>query len=213
MSETPLPRPIPSWRLVMTLSVAGALAGLLLVFVYEATQPRIRAHKAERLRQAIEEVLGAPDRYETLFVVNGALATQPPDGADPDALERVYVGYGADAEPVGVAIVGAEPGYQDVVRLMFGYDPRTRRVLGMKVLESRETPGLGDKIEKDASFVAQFVGARPPLVSVKRGQGGDDPGEIDVITGATISSRAVVRIIGNSLERLGPLLEVEAPGR
>jgi electron transport complex protein RnfG len=210
MSQVPVPRATSSWRLIATLSAAGALAGLLLVFVYEATQPRIRAHKAERLRQAIAEVLGAPDRYETLFVVNGALATQPPEGADPEGLERVYVGYGADAEPVGVAIVGAEPGYQDVVRLMFGYDPRARALLGIKVLESRETPGLGDKIEKDEAFVAQFAGATPPLVGVKRGQGADDPRKIDVITGATISSRAVIRIIGNSLERLGPLLEAEA---
>jgi electron transport complex protein RnfG len=203
----PAPRQVASWRLVFTLSVAGALSGLLLVFVYHGTQPTIRAHKAERLRKAIEEVLGAPDRYETLYVVNGALAPAPPAGGDPEELERVYVGYAANADPVGVAIVGAAPGYQDVVKVMFGYDPSSRALLGMKVLESKETPGLGDKIEKDAEFVDQFAGSQPPLVGVKKGRSGDDPQKIDMITGATISSRAVIRIIDDTLARLGPLLD------
>ena len=73
---------VSSWTLVLTLSAAGALAGLLLVFVYAATQPRILAHKAARLRQAIEEVLGAPEHYETLYVVTARLeAYVPPAGA------------------------------------------------------------------------------------------------------------------------------------
>lgn len=208
----PLAREATSWRLVLTLSVAGALAGGLLVLVYEATRPAIQAHKAERLRLAIEEVLAAPDRYDTLYVVDGALVESPPNGSDPALLERVWAGYGTDQRLVGVAIVAAEPGYQDVVRLMFGYEPASDTLLGMKVLESRETPGLGDNIEKDEAFVAQFAGAKPPLLGVKQGQGAGDPSRIDMITGATISSRAVLRIIGNALERLRPVLEAHEFG-
>jgi electron transport complex protein RnfG len=76
----------------------------------------------------------------------------------------------------------------------------------MEVVENKETPGLGDKIVKDASFVAEFEGARAPLVGVKAGAGDGDPGEVDMITGATISSRAVIAIINHRLDRLGPLL-------
>jgi electron transport complex protein RnfG len=77
----------------------------------------------------------------------------------------------------------------------------------MMVLESKETPGLGDKIEKDEAFVSQFDGAIAPLLGVKSGAGTGDPSEIDMITGATISSRTIINIINETLERLGPLIE------
>ncbi len=198
---------VPSWRLLATLGTAGAVAGFLIVFVYVGTQPRIRAHKAEVLRQAIQEVLKAPQRYDTLYVLEGALTAQRPDGADAATAEQVYRGYREDGKVVGFAIAAGEPGFQDIIRLIFGYDPATETLLGMKVLESKETPGLGDKIEKDQEFVTQFDGASVPLVGVKITRRTGDEHEIDMITGATISSRTVIRIINNALERLGPLID------
>jgi electron transport complex protein RnfG len=77
----------------------------------------------------------------------------------------------------------------------------------MKVLESKETPGLGDKIEKDMDFVTAFDGVAAPIEGVKAGDGSGDPHEVDLITGATISSRTLIRIINNALERLEPMLD------
>ncbi|NIW37929.1 MAG: FMN-binding protein, partial [Gemmatimonadetes bacterium] len=91
----------------------------------------------------------------------------PAPASDTSGLDRVYVGYDGDGRRVGVAVVGAEPGFQDVIRLIFGYDPATGEVLGMKVLESKETPGLGDKIEKDSTFVREFARVATPLVGAK----------------------------------------------
>ena len=54
------------------------------------------------------------------------------------------------------AVPAAGPGFQDTIALLYGYQPAEQRVVGMEVLESRETPGLGDKIFKDAEFVAEF---------------------------------------------------------
>lgn len=193
-------------RMVGTLALAGAAAGLLLVLVHQWSQPRILAHQAATLRAAVEEVLGEPDRYETLFVHQGALTATVPPGVDTTTLERVYRGYDAGGRPVGYAITGAEPGFQDFIRLIFGYDPESGRVLGMKVLESKETPGLGDKIEKDTAFVGAFAGVAAPLEGVKAGAGHDGETEVDMITGATISSRTVIGIINHRLERVGPLL-------
>jgi len=127
---------------------------------------------------------------------------------NPKKVEQLYYGYAADGTLAGVAIAAAEPGFQDVVKLIFGIDPATRRLLGMKVLESKETPGLGDKIEKDQDFVSQFQRVVAPLVGVKGGSAsGSNPSEIDMITGATISSRAVIRIINNAVTRYSPLME------
>jgi len=193
-----------SLRMIATLAVAGALAGLLIVVVYTVTLPRIEAHKAEVLRRAVSEVLNDPARYETLYATSSAVLESPPP-AEKSGSEKIYLGFDASGRATGVAIEAAAAGFQDVITLLYGFDPRSGKLLGMKVLESKETPGLGDKIEKDLIFVGQFEGAIPPLDAVKRATGAQ--GEIDAITGATISSRAVVRIINQSLERLRAPLE------
>lgn len=195
---------VPSWRLITTLAVAGALAGLLIVGVFQWAQPQILEYRAGVLTAAIGEVLGGPDRVQTLFVDGGRLVEEPPVGVDTIKAEKVYVGYTAGGAPMGFAIVGAEPGFQDIIQVIFGYDPRSGEILGMRVLESKETPGLGDKIIKDAAFVAGFEGVRAPLVGVK--DGASEPNEVDMITGATISSRVIVDIINHRLSDLGGLL-------
>jgi electron transport complex protein RnfG len=190
-------------RLIGTLALAGGLAGLVIVLVHQWTQPRIEAHQARVLTEAIYEVLGGPERYETAFLVDDAFTVAPPASADTASLERVYVGFDEAGRPMGVAVAAAEPGFQDVIRLIFGFDPGSGEVVGMKVLESKETPGLGDKIEKDSSFVAEFSGVASPLEGVKAGRAAGTPNEVDMITGATISSRAVIDIINHRLEGLG----------
>jgi electron transport complex protein RnfG len=205
-TDAPAIREVPSWRLLATLGIAGAAAGLLVVLVQGWAEPRIEAHRAAVLEGAIRNVLGEPARYDTLYVTEAGLVREAPDGIDATAADRVYLGYDASGQPVGFAITAAEPGFQDMIRLIFGYEAASGEVLGMEVVENKETPGLGDKIVKDASFVAEFEGARAPLVGVKAGAGDGDPGEVDMITGATISSRAVIAIINHRLDRLGPLL-------
>jgi hypothetical protein len=59
-------------------------------------------------------------------------------------------------------------------------------------------------------FVAEFMSAVAPLRGVKPRQGTGDPHEVDMITGATISSRTVIRAVNNALERLGPALHAYA---
>jgi electron transport complex protein RnfG len=201
----PTQKDVPSWRLLLTLGMAGALAGLLIVFVHEGTQPRIQAYKALQLRLAVSEVLKAPARWDTLYVVDGNLSATPT--ADAASLEMVFLGYGEDGSRVGFAIQGAEPGFQDLIELIFGYDAASNTVLGMKVLANKETPGLGDKIVKDSAFVAEFEGPEVPLAGVKSGRATGSANEVDMITGATISSRTVIAIINNQLERLGPMLD------
>jgi electron transport complex protein RnfG len=193
----------PSWRLLATLGTAGALAGLLVGAVYQLTISRVEAHRAETMREAIAEVLQQPARWDTLYIEGGELVLRP--AGAPGKLPRVFQGYDATGRRTGVAVLAAEPGFTEIVSLIFGFDPATGRLLGMKVLEQKDTPGLGDKIQKDSSFVNQFAGVVAPLKGVKR-RSGNAPGEVDVISGATISSRAVVRIINNAVARWRPLL-------
>lgn len=196
-----------SVALAGTLTLAGLLSGLVIVGVHRWTEPMIRENKARALREAVFEVLPGAGSMQRWEWSGGGLAPAAGDGAAGEGPEAsVYAGFGEAGELVGWAIPAAGAGYQDTIRLLYGYDPERREIVGMRVLESRETPGLGDRIIKDRDFVAEFEGlaVEPPIEAVK--EGGDAPNQVDSITGATISAEAVVEIInaGNDvwLDRL-----------
>ena len=210
-----VPTGAPASRLVATLALSGALAGLLIVMAFQWAQPKIVAYQSGVLASAVQEVLSDPARTDRLFVHEGALVAQLPAGVDSAGIERVFEGFGADGRRVGFAIRGGEPGFADVITVMFGYDPEAKRVLGMKVLDNKETPGLGDKIVKDTAFVAEFSGVSAPLQGVKSGAGKGAENEVDMITGATISSRVVIAIVNHRIEAVSPLIDryLEEEGR
>ncbi len=210
--ELPLKETASTFRLVATLAVAGALAGLLIVMVNQHTKPIIDKYKAEQLRIAVYEVLPGVERYNTYYLVDDALSYTLPEGAKESEYKRIYVGYDSSDQIRGVAISRGESGFQDIVQIIYGFDPATGKLMGMKVLDSKETPGLGDKIFKDQWFVDQFfAGPETPLVGVKRGAGKGRPNEIDTITGATISSKVVIDIINHGLEEWMPFIDQGIP--
>jgi electron transport complex protein RnfG len=193
-----------SGRLVATLTVAGILSGLVLVGVYETTLPRIVANQTEALRRAVFEVVPGAASMRRLGATETGLR---PLVEDDEEGEAIFGAYDADGRFLGYAIPGDGPGFQDTIRLIFGYDPKRRLVVGMRVLESRETPGLGDKIFKDVEFVESFreLSVDPEIVVTKRGAS-RAPNELDGITGATISSKAVAKIVSSTSRRWIPRL-------
>ena len=107
----------------------------------------------------------------------------------------------------GVAFQGSGKAYGDVLSLLFGYDPDAQKIIGFYVLESKETPGIGNKIEKDP-FLSNMKSMdvalnddqssiKNEIKTVKNGQK-TNAWEIDAITGATITSRAVGNILNTS---------------
>ncbi len=198
-----------STRLVVSLAISGFLSGLIIIGIYVATLPTITENKARELREAVFKVLPGVTRMQKLQF-DGERIVIKQDSKDDE--NTVYAGYDAEARFVGYAIASEGPGFQDTIRLLYGYQPAERKVVGMEILESRETPGLGDKIYKDAAFVANFddLAVDPLIVSVKKGPK-SKPNEIDAITGATISSKAVVRIINEGNQRWLERLPLNPP--
>jgi electron transport complex protein RnfG len=193
-----------SLRLVLTLAIAGLISGVAIIAIYETTLPTITANKARELREAVFKVLPGVSQMQALVYRDGQLiAVKEAEKGEP----VIYGGYDEQSDFVGYAIPAAGPGFQDTIGLLYGYTPERKLVVGMEILESRETPGLGDKIYKDMDFVGSFsaLSIEPEIVAVKKGTR-SLPNEIDSITGATISSKAVVRIINETnaewLERL-----------
>ena len=185
-----------SMRLILTLAIAGLVSGVAIIGIYEATLPTITANKARELREAVFKVLPGVSRMQALVYRDGRIMVVPEPEKDEPV---VYGGYDEQGNFVGYAMPGAGPGFQDTIAILYGYKPAEKLVVGMEVLESRETPGLGDKIYKDADFVAEFseLSIEPEIVAVKKGTG-SQPNHVDAITGATISSKAVVRIINET---------------
>jgi len=204
---------VPSWQLLLTLTVAGARAGLADVLLYDWTRPRVEAHKAGVLREAIAEVLHSPRRADTLWLTGGKLSGNPPSGENAKTAERVYLGFDAAGAPTGYAIQVVEPGFADPITLLIGYDATRRELLGMKVLESKETPGIADKVVQPV-FTAQFRGRAAPLTGIKRDESAKmttDRTAVVMITGATISSRAVLRGINKAIAHWQPYLDAYRP--
>ena len=195
-------------RLILTLGVAGLLSGLTIVGVYRATLPIIRANDARFLRQAGFEVVPGSEEMQRLVWEEDHLA--PAAGVLGDE-PSVYGAYDADGRFVGFAIPSEGPDFQDTIRLLYGFDPERGRIVGMSVLESRETPGLGDRIYKDEVFVGRFrdLAVEPQVELVKEEP--TAPNQVDAITGATISSAAVVTIIQKGNDRWLERLPEEAP--
>ena len=195
-----------SFKLIFALGLAGLFAGLALVGVYLYTLPMIEANKAEALQKAIFEVLPDCASFKTLELIDGKLVDVASDvgtkkkGKGGEDTPKIFTGFNANNDFVGFAIPGKEPGFQDIIGVIYGYDASQKIIIGFEVLESKETPGLGDKIFKDADFQTNFTALAidPEIISVKKGQK-KEANEVESITGATISSKAVVRLLNKSM--------------
>ena len=198
-------------KLVLVLTLAGLFSGLTIVGIYRVTLPVIQENNARALREAVFEVVPGSERMQRLVWTGEDL--EPAEGVMADE-PSVYGAYTAAGELAGYAIPAEGAGFQDTIKLIYGYDPGRERIVGMEVLESRETPGLGDRIYKDEVFVGRFrdLAVEPEVVLVKEEP--TAPNQVDAITGATISAQAVVNIVqgGNEtwLERLPPAGEAPA---
>jgi electron transport complex protein RnfG len=204
------------WQMYRAIVGIGAFCALLIVSVFMATAPRIAENQARFLAAAVSEVL--PAAVTTVAVdigENGELVETSETLTLP-----AFLGYGADGELVGAVVTGQGMGYQDNIRILFSYSFEKKAIIGFKVLDSKETPGLGDKVEKEPHFLANFdaLDARVSedgnslanvIVTVKQGEK-TEPWQLDGITGATITSDAIGMILNNSAQLWVPVFERDA---
>ena len=217
------PAPVPqkkttTWEMYRSIVGIGAFCALLIVTVYTATADRIADNKARFLNSAIEQVLPAVrSTVEVALDANGRLiaATEP-------ASLPVFLGYGEGGELVGAVITAQGMGYADNITVLYSYSFDLKAIVGHKVLESKETPGLGDKVELEPHFLANFeaLDARlnadgtalaNAIVTVKEGEK-TNPWQVDGITGATITSEAIGSILNQGSSYWLPALERDARG-
>jgi electron transport complex protein RnfG len=171
-------------KMIVTLSVIGLISGGVLALVYQWALPCI-----------VENQVRATDAA-VFAVVPGTKSYKKHTAGDLTYFEC----FGPRRGRTGTAILCSGNGYQGEIKLMVGVNADFSRFTGMTVLEQVETPGLGARIA-DKKFADQFRGlaARPPIAYVK-GVAPSKPNQIEAITGATISTRAVVNIINRTVK-------------
>jgi len=200
--------------MVTTMGAIGLLAGILIVLTYQLTFPVIKHNKAVALEKAIFEVVPGAASKQTFYRDGAELKILEGEN---DAVRKYYAAYGEDGQLAGIAVEAAGQGFQDILRILYGYSTECNCIVGMKVLESKETPGLGDKIETDPDFRANFEALSValdeerkavlhPIVMAKHGEKSND-WEVEAITGATISSRAIATILRESSADVIPTIE------
>jgi len=203
--ETPPPAAATSnsRNLILVLGIISMMSGLLVVLTYQLTLPRIIHNQQMALERAIFTVLPEATTKTNYHLDDSGLVLLPEEDF---ANANVFAGYNEAGELTGLAIEASARGYQDVVTILYGYSPERECVIGITILASRETPGLGDRVGTDAEFLENFdcLDARlnedgsavlHPIETVKHGKK-TDPWQIDGISGATVTSTA----IGNALQ-------------
>jgi electron transport complex protein RnfG len=191
-----------SFSLIATLGLAGFCSGLAIVGVYMITLPMIERNRRERLESAILTVLPGSRSFKTFAERAGRLVPLSDAEAKQAGGDRIYAGYDEAGKLVGFALPGDEPGYQDTVYGILGFDPARKWIVGFQVLESRETPGLGDKIMSEAWLDRNFraLAVDPEIEAVAAGKK-TEPNQVETITGATVSSKTVVRMLRETIAR------------
>ena len=203
-----------TWKMLQAMVGIGMMSALMISMTFEGTMSRIKSNRAKALEKAIFQVVPGIESKKA-FVLDASNKLVPAEG-EASGEGVIYAGYNSENQLKGIAIEASGIGFADVIKILYGYDIEREVIVGFHVLESKETPGLGDKIEKDDEFLANFdqldvalndVGSalKNQIVPVKKGKK-VNAWEVDGITGATISSKAIGNILGASTAEWIPVI-------
>jgi len=172
------------FQMMSVLTFVGLVSGAALVFVYQYANPLIAENQNNETKKAIFKIFPAAKNYKEEIIAD----------------ESVFKVNDKSGKLLGYAFVAAGNGYQGTIKLMAGIKKDLVTLVGIEVLESQETPGLGQEITT-SKFETQFEGLKAsPEITYIKNQKPTKPNEIEAITGATVSSKAVVTILNERIK-------------
>ena len=181
----------------LILAALAAVCTAAVAMTHRYTAPLIEANEQAFLEASLRPVLGGIEYTDSLS--RSAVTLPAGNGLPGDRETTVYRVYADGSAAAALFVVTANDGFAGPIQLLVGV--RTDgRVTAVRVLKHQETPGLGDMIESRRSdWLLQFNGrslADPELAAwgVER-----DGGQFDQLTGATITPRAVVKAVRDTL--------------
>ncbi|MCX7756753.1 MAG: FMN-binding protein [candidate division WOR-3 bacterium] len=174
--------------MVISLVIVCLISGGLLARVYLSTKPRIEAQKQFELRQRLTELLPSAKQFNEII------------------RDTLWIGLDENNRPTGIIFRVAPLGYGGPIPILVALNCDTtinKIYIGSAAEGLKETPGLGYKV-RDEEFLNQFINKNYHALSLVR-----DGGTIQAITGATISSQAVINGIKLGISRFAQYLPVK----
>lgn len=174
-------------RLVLVLTVICLASGLMLGVTHSVTREKIQMQEENEKQQALKIVL--------------------PEAVSFSVIDYYYKGIDSDGKIIGYAFMTEGQGYSSVLKIMIGIDLK-KNIQGIKIVSQKETPGLGDRVNelKTVGTVWDVLKgkkveqpARPWFQAQFAGKTIDQIDNIDMITGATITSKAVRDAVGKAV--------------
>lgn len=164
-----------------TLALICVISGALLAGVNSLTAPRIIARAYIEEEKGLREIFPEGVRFEPVRLKGDIL---------------YYKVYNEISAFIGAAFKVLAKGYSSNIETLVGMD-KENRILSIKIINQNETPGLGSRIS-EPSFTEKFSHKDAHEVA-----------EVEAITGATISSRAVIEAVKNRAQEIIVLIENE----
>lgn len=169
------------FKIALALLVTAACSGMLLSLANMAAAEKIIANQKKAVEDGIRVI--------------------EPNAESIDELEKDIFKLKKGKQSLGYAFLTEGQGYQGPIKILCGVDSQFDKILGIEIIESTETPGLGARIN-EAWFKKQFAALNiNGLISYVKGKPQGDR-EIEAITGATVSSKAVVDILNKAVSEL-----------
>jgi len=185
------------FRSGITLAVIAAICTALVALTYSLTAERIVANEQAWLERSLQPALSG--LFYDSGVTESKIVIPPPHDLPGSEAAIIYRVYAEGAPVAALFVVSARDGYAGPIRILVGIDTMGV-VTGVHVLEHRETPGLGDRVDSTKSdWVKQFNGhslldPEPTGWAIK-----GDGGQYDQLTGASVTPRAIIKAIKETL--------------
>ena len=187
-------------KAAVNLCVIALIMGLALSGVYAATKQKIADQELAKNAASYQEVLAQAQSFTSdadITAAIDALGGEPYDASNRTYVNQVVVGQDADGQTVGYVVsVTSGKGYGGNITLSVGIDAEGK-VEGIAFTELNETAGKGSRAE-EPEFRDQFAGVLTDAFTLMT-SGASSDGEINAITGATVTSSAVVNAVNTAL--------------
>ncbi|ULF77158.1 electron transport complex subunit RsxG [Vibrio alginolyticus] len=180
----------------LTLAIfACATTGLVALTQY-LTKDQIKVQEQKQLLSVLNQVI--PENMHDNALAQACTMVTSPDLGTLRAMPAYLATK--NGEPTAIAIESIAPdGYNGEIKVITGIDNQGN-ILGTRVLNHQETPGLGDKIDlRVTDWILSFTGKQVTENNWNSWKVRKDGGDFDQFTGATITPRAVVKVVRNTV--------------